>query len=60
MNTLTFRRSSYSGGSNNCVEVADAPNLHAVRDSKSPEQAPLAFDRAEWRAFLSTAQSDQP
>lgn len=42
-----------------CVEVTDAPNLHAVRDSRSPGQAPLAFDRTEWRAFLNTTQDDR-
>ncbi|MFC3997012.1 DUF397 domain-containing protein [Nocardiopsis sediminis] len=52
MSTLEFRRSSYSGGSGNCVEVADTPTLHAVRDSKTPGQPPLAFSHAEWQAFL--------
>ncbi|MFJ9558037.1 DUF397 domain-containing protein [Nocardiopsis sp. NPDC101807] len=49
---LEFRRSSYSGSQGNCVEVADAAALHAVRDSKTPEQAPLTFGRDEWGRFL--------
>lgn len=47
-----FRRSSYSGTHGNCVEVADAPSTHAVRDSKTPEQAPLLFSRDEWKSFV--------
>jgi len=32
MSDLTWRKSSYSGGGENCVELADG----AVRDSKNP------------------------
>ncbi|MEV6820772.1 DUF397 domain-containing protein [Nocardiopsis dassonvillei] len=49
---LAFRKSSYSANAQACVEVADTPTLHAVRDSKAPEQAPLMFDRTEWHAFI--------
>lgn len=56
---IRWFKSSYSGGSNNCVEVADTPDLHAVRDSKTPDQAPLAFDRTEWQAFISITQGNQ-
>lgn len=49
---LVFRRASYSGSSGNCVEVADTPDVHAVRDSKTPEQSPLFFDRDEWANFV--------
>ncbi|TQN27583.1 uncharacterized protein DUF397 [Haloactinospora alba] len=52
MSNVEFRKSSYSGGSNNCVEVAETPALHAIRDSKTQERGPLTFDRNEWRAFL--------
>ncbi|MEU3022250.1 DUF397 domain-containing protein [Nocardiopsis alba] len=47
-----FRKSSYSGVNNNCVEVADLPCGAAVRDSKNPAKGHLAFDSAEWTAFL--------
>ncbi|MEV2276071.1 DUF397 domain-containing protein [Nocardiopsis sp. NPDC049922] len=49
---LEFRKSTYSANAQACVEVADTPTLHAVRDSKTLEQSPLMFDRAEWRAFI--------
>ncbi len=53
MGYVEFRRSSYSGGSNNCVEVADTPTFHAVRDSKTLDQPPLVFDHEAWSQFLS-------
>lgn len=52
MDTLEFRTSSYSGAQGNCVEVADTPSFHALRDTKTPEQAPLPFPQHAWAAFL--------
>ncbi|MEY9213225.1 DUF397 domain-containing protein [Thermobifida halotolerans] len=50
-----WRKSSYSGGRENCVEVADLPGATAVRDSKHPEAAVLAFPVSEWAAFVRAA-----
>ena len=48
-----WRKSSYSGQSGNCVEVArNLPGLVAVRDSKELDGAKLAVSRETWRAFL--------
>ena len=49
-----WRKSSYSGGSNNCVEAADgAPGEQVwVRDSKNPDGPVLKFTSAEWKAFV--------
>ncbi|MDA2811703.1 DUF397 domain-containing protein [Nocardiopsis sp. RSe5-2] len=47
-----WRKSSYSGGRENCVEVVSLPEAMAARDSKSPEAAVLAFPPSEWSAFL--------
>ncbi|AAZ54746.1 hypothetical protein JCM3263A_12090 [Thermobifida fusca] len=55
--TLEWRKSSYSGRDYNCVEVADLPGATAVRDSKNPDAAVLAFPTAEWVAFLQAARS---
>jgi Domain of unknown function (DUF397) len=46
-----WRKSSYSNGQANCVEIASQPGTLAVRDSKDPEGARLAFTRDGWQAF---------
>ncbi len=49
----TWRKSSYSGSGNDCVEVATPiPGVVAIRDSKEPGGPVLMFNRAAWRAFL--------
>lgn len=48
-----WRKSSYSqGGNTECVEVAFAPEVVAVRDSKNTAPR-LAFTPTAWRAFIS-------
>ncbi|GAB3488122.1 DUF397 domain-containing protein [Nocardiopsis coralliicola] len=54
-----FRKSSYSGANQNCVEVAQAPVRTAVRDSKHPDRGHLAFPSAEWHAFLTAVDAGQ-
>lgn len=50
---LIFRKSSYSQGrTENCVEVADAPGLSAVRDTQNRDLGVLAFPSSEWTALL--------
>ena len=46
-----WRKSSYSGGGNNCVEVATGAVTVAVRDSKDPEGGELTFGAPAWTAF---------
>ena len=48
-----FAKSSYSTGSGECVEVArDLPGVIAVRDSKTPPDAPiLHLSPTAWRKF---------
>ena len=45
-----WRKSSYSDGQANCVEVM-AAGLVAVRDSKSPDGTRLTFPPDAWRRF---------
>jgi len=46
-----WRKSSYSGQSGNCVEVArNLPGLVAVRDSEKPDGAKLVISRETWQA----------
>jgi hypothetical protein len=48
---IWWRKSSYSGGDNNCVEVGTVMADVAVRDSKDPLGGALSFSAAAWRAF---------
>ena len=48
-----WRKSSYSGQSGNCVEVArNLPGLVAVRDSEKLDVAKLVISRETWQVFL--------
>ncbi len=50
---VQWRKSSYSGSGNNCVEVASMAAAVAVRDSKNPDGGHLVFGVKDWEAFLS-------
>ncbi|GAA2503624.1 hypothetical protein GCM10010276_53630 [Streptomyces longisporus] len=51
--SCTFRSSTYSGGNNECVEVADDPALIVpIRDSKRPAGPARAFSHEAWNAFI--------
>lgn len=48
-----WRKSSFSGGEQACVEVAIDHDSISVRDTKDQGAGPeLNFTPAEWRAFL--------
>lgn len=47
-----WHKSSYSGASSSCVEVAETTEHACIRDTKHREQGHLEFTAAEWRAFL--------
>jgi hypothetical protein len=57
----TWRKSSYSEGDNNCVEITDElPGWIGVRDSKlGPDSPILVFTPAEWAAFTSAVHSNE-
>ncbi|MFF0887825.1 DUF397 domain-containing protein [Streptomyces sp. NPDC003456] len=49
-----WRSSTYSGGNNECVEIAvGIPTLIPVRDSKRPAGPVIAFGSHAWHAFIS-------
>ncbi|KUO21058.1 DUF397 domain-containing protein [Streptomyces dysideae] len=48
-----WRRSSYSGGQGDCLELAHSiPALAPVRDSKRPAGPVIPFSRNAWRSFI--------
>ena len=49
--TLAWRKSSFSGPTENCVEVS-LGILTLVRDSKAPQGARLAISYLAWFSFL--------
>jgi len=55
-----WRRSSRSeGGANNCVELAHAPSVVAVRDSKNPTGPTLTFEVGALGVLLATVKADR-
>lgn len=57
--TLTWRKSTRSNGSGNCVEVADGlPGMVGLRDSKDPTGPALAFPQGSWAAFIRAVKSE--
>jgi Domain of unknown function (DUF397) len=54
---LNWKKSSYSGGQGNCVEVGttDSGSVAGIRDSKAPERGHLAVDPEVFGAFLADA-----
>lgn len=51
-----WHKSSYSGGSGSCVEVAEGP-LTGVRDTQHPNLGHIDFPAPEWTALLGTVRS---
>lgn len=55
-----WRKSSRSTNTNSCVEVAQAPGVAAVRDSKKGNASPvLVFAPAAFAAFIDTVKDGQ-
>ncbi|MFH8450299.1 DUF397 domain-containing protein [Streptomyces fungicidicus] len=52
MQTFRWRRSSHSGDSSNCVEIATTPATVLIRDSKDTSGPRLGFSPTTWAALL--------
>lgn len=51
-----WRKSSYSQGASECVEIGSTHTVVGVRDSKLGPGGPiLAFGRESWSAFIARA-----
>lgn len=58
---VSFRKSSYSNASGECVEVASHPQrLVAIRDSKDADGSWLLFTAGGWQEFVSQVRSGAP
>lgn len=55
-----WRRSSYSGGANDCVEIADLGAYAAVRDSKALDLAPVLLSRSALGRLLGHCTGGEP
>jgi hypothetical protein len=54
---LTWRKSSYSQGQNNCVETTTRPGTVHLRDSTLGDTSPiLTATHAAWTAFITALQ----
>ncbi|GAA3744431.1 DUF397 domain-containing protein [Salinactinospora qingdaonensis] len=55
-----WRKSSYSpSGGPNCVEVADAADHHAIRDSTRPHAGHLDFPTPAWATFIASIKNTE-
>lgn len=59
MESVEFRKSSYSANGVNCVEVAETPDAVLVRDTQNRHLGHLGFSPGEWTAFLSSLKNDR-
>jgi Domain of unknown function (DUF397) len=55
-----WRKSSFSGGGgSNCVEIADAGQAIAVRDSKDASGPVLVLGQCAWRQFAAKVKAER-
>ncbi|WP_367137444.1 DUF397 domain-containing protein [Saccharothrix sp. HUAS TT1] len=52
LSDAAWRKSSFSGSGESCVEVAPVGEGVAMRDSKNPGGPTLSFTISRWREFL--------
>jgi hypothetical protein len=50
--SATWRTSSYTTGNGACVEIAELPDMTAVRDTKDRQGGMLIFSRSAWYRFV--------
>jgi hypothetical protein len=61
LSNAKWRKSSFSGANNNCVEVGwNLPGIVAIRDSKNPDGPVLAVTRSHWAALMAAVKAGEP
>lgn len=55
----TWRKSSYSTNTQNCVEIAASDSEIRLRDSKHPDHGHLTITRTEITAFIAGAKAGE-
>jgi Domain of unknown function (DUF397) len=61
LSNARWRKSSFSGANNNCVEIAgNLPGIVVIRDSENPGGPALAFTHARWAAFMAAVKAGEP
>lgn len=55
----TWRTSSRSATQGECVEIAHAPTVTGIRDSKNPTGARLILTPLQWASFLSQVKNGE-
>ncbi|TVT61898.1 DUF397 domain-containing protein [Amycolatopsis rhizosphaerae] len=55
-----WRKSSYSTGTGNCVEVAPTADGVIIRHSKHPDAGTITFSYPAWAAFVRDASNGDP
>jgi hypothetical protein len=59
LNGLNWRKAQAGVNHGQCVELARAEGLIAIRVSKNPAGPVLKYTPAEWRAFLNGAKNGE-
>jgi hypothetical protein len=54
---IIWRKSTASGASGECVEVAVVDDSVRIRNSRDPLSSLLSFTRQEWAAFLESVKN---
>ncbi|WP_089155888.1 DUF397 domain-containing protein [Micromonospora sp. NBS 11-29] len=54
---FTWRKSTRSGSSGNCVEIATPPESVMVRDNKDQQGPTLLFTAYRWASFVQAVKS---
>ena len=54
MNNPVFHKSSYSGASGACVEIAQTPTATLIRDTQNQDAGHLDITPREWSALIRT------